>query len=110
MSKPGVIITDSNSFKGIISDFENSLSRVKDIFDRENSHIETINKTDVWTGATQEVMYEKNKELAKNFVPIENSLQRMINYMKNTVESYEEFERTTDNSMNDNSTNLDVNS
>lgn len=105
-----ITITSSDSFENIISSFEQSLSKVKDIFDKETKHIETINKTDVWTGATQEVIYEKHKELEKNFKPIEESLQIYINFMKKTVSDYKALEEKIDSDAIDNATNLNVNS
>lgn len=105
-----IVITNTDSFENIIGSFESSLNKIKDAFDRETAHIETINKTDVWTGATQEVMYEKHKELEKNFNPIEDALQHYINFMKKTVSDYKAIEAKIDSDANDNSTNLDVNS
>lgn len=105
-----ITITSTEEFENIIDSFEHSLSNIKNTFDKEKAHVEEINKTDVWTGAAQEVIYEKNKELQKNFQPIEESLQKFINFMKKTVDDYKNAEEQINKNAFENSTSLDVNS
>ena len=105
-----IVITSSDDFERVIVNFETSLSKVKDIFDKETTLVETINATDVWTGATQEVMYSKHKELEKNFVPIEESLKLYIDFMKKTLSDYKALEEKIDSNAEANSDSLNVNS
>ncbi len=105
-----IVITSSDDFENVISNFETSLNKIKDIFEKESSLVETINGTDVWTGATQEVIYDKHKELEKNFEPVKESLQIYINFMKKTINDYKYLDTKIDVDAIDNSSNLDVNS
>lgn len=101
---------DSNGAENVISNFESSLSKIKDVFQKETTLVETINQTDVWTGDTQRVVYDKHKKLEENFKPIEEGLQVYINFLKKTVNDYLIHEATVERNAEENASNLTVNS
>lgn len=105
-----VVIKSSDEFESVIISLEKSLVKMKDVFAREKSNIESINETDVWTGATQRVIYEKNLMLHKNFAPIEEATQIYINFLKKTIADYKMFEEKTNTNAENNSNQLNVNS
>lgn len=108
MSK--ILITDFSRFENSIHNLENSLSKLKEVFNNQRINTEKINATDTWTSKTQEVIYNKQKELEKNFNPVEESLQLYINFMKKTLEDYKRLDETIVRSAENNSENLSVNS
>ena len=108
MSK--IVITDSNEFENIIYNLEMSLPRIKEIFQNETNDMENINQTDIWSGKTQEIVFNKYCELKENFSPIEESLQIYIDFLKNTLSDYRTLENKFKNDMNLNDQNLNVNS
>lgn len=107
-----IVITDSNSFEGEIHEFENALIKIKDIFESEKKNTEKIkdkNNT-IWTSMTQETIYNKKIEFEKNFNPIEEAIGTYIKFLKKTLEDYRRLEEITNRSMEDQASNLDVNS
>ena len=105
-----IVIEDSNEFENIIAKFEDSYKIIKDTFDNEKKNIETINSTDVWSGDTQKVIYNKHTELQKNFTPIEEALELYIEFLKKTLSDYKAFEAKTNENITSNDQELDVNS
>ena len=105
-----ITITNSNDFEKIIEKTEISRKNIEDIFNDESTNIENINATNIWTGKAQEALYRKYKELEKNFLPIEETLEIYIAFLKNTLESYKQLEEKTLSNMDVNNNNLDINS
>lgn len=105
-----ILITNYNQFNEIILSFEKSLSNIKEIFSNENKTFEKINETSIWTGKTQQVIYSKYKLLAKNFEPIEESIQIYIDFLKNTLQEYKDNEDYLNKNLELNDENLDVDS
>ncbi len=105
-----IVITNSSDFELKIQELEDSLFRVKEIFANEKKNVQKINRTDIWTGKVQEIMYNKNIELQKNYSPIEQSLQLYIDFLKKTLSDYRALEAKVDQNAEENATDLDVNS
>ena len=110
MNQSKIVITDDSKFEEIINSFEKNLKNIKEIFEQEKNNVEDINKTPIWSGPTQEVVYDKHKKLQENFKPIEDGLEYYINFLKTTLENYRTFERETNNSIEQNKEHLTVNS
>jgi len=105
-----IVITDSAQFEEVIRTFEQVLQRIKDIFENERRNAEEINATSTWTGETQKVIYGKYKSLENNYVPIEESLQLYIDFMKKALQDYRNIEEHIEKSAMENEVQLDVNS
>jgi hypothetical protein len=105
-----ISITDFAEFQDVINTFEDCLKNMREIFNGEKNNIENINETSTWTGVTQKVIYEKHKELQKNFPSIEEALQVYIDFLKKTLSDYQRFIDTINKSTDDNSYQLNVNS
>ncbi len=105
-----IVITDSNQFKSLINTFESSSNRIKEIFAKEKTNIEKINATDIWTGNTQEVIYDKHVQLQKNFAPIGEALDYYVAFLRKTVDDYEREEANIIKNAEENNFELDVNS
>lgn len=106
----GIVITDSGRFEQVITSFEESFNKVKDIFANEKRNAEEINETDTWSGGAAKVMYDKYKKLSDNFQPIEYSLELYIKFLKKTLEDYRRIEEEINKNMEDFSESLNVNS
>ena len=104
-----VVITDTNKFESIIKELENTLPTIEDVFASQNNNFRTIDGTDVWKGATQEVISGKYDDLSKNYEPICESLRNYIKFLKITVSNYKNYENTVDRSIEENETELNVN-
>lgn len=109
MNNFDVVITSTDDFENVIAKLETSLIQIKKIFANEVKNNEVINQTEVWTGRTQEVIYEKNKSLQDNYPKVEEALQNYITFLKQVVSEYKTMEQSFSSDMNKNSTNLDVN-
>ena len=105
----GVVIENSDEFEALINSFETSTNKIKDIFNNEKNEIEKINSTDVWSGDTQKVIYDKNKMLQENFDPIVEALDYYVLFMKKVVSDYKAFENKINQNAEVNSDELNVN-
>ena len=105
-----IIITDSIEFENIINTLELSSNRIKYVFARENKNMSNIDNTDVWSGKTQEKIYEKYKELSENYEGISDSLDIFIKFLKTTLQNYTNLETKIQSNQVNNSSQLDVNS
>ena len=103
-------ITNSSDFERIITNMELHLKNVETIFQNETNNMERINATEIWTGDTQEVIYNKYQELKENYNPIIESLGTYIKFMRQTIEDYKKLENKIGNDIDINRVQLDVNS
>lgn len=105
-----VVINDSSKFENIISDLISSYGRIIEIFNRQNSNMEIVNDTDVWSGLTQSTVCTKYEQLSNNYQAISDSLATYINSLSQTLNNYKAFEEKTQNDAEGNNASLDVNS
>ena len=105
----GIEIKSYSDYESVINSFEQVLNNITDIFDKQDNEMKKINKTEVWTSITQEELCNKYNELSKQYEGIKLSLENYINFMKNTLNNYKEAEKSLNNSLNQNTDNLDVN-
>ena len=105
-----ITITNSQEFESIINKIEKSSLRIESLFNEEGKTFENINETDIWTGKAQGIIYNKYKDLEKNFAPIEETLQIYVAFLRNTLDSYKQLEENIMKNTETNENNLDVNS
>ena len=107
-----VVIKDSAKFREVIENIEAVFPRIQDAFQSENRNSESMNgEGETWKGQSQEKLYEKYQELAKNFTPIEETIALYIRFLKKTLEDYEALEQQTNNMIEEYANNqMDVNS
>ena len=104
-----IYISNFSEFKLIISKLRNNLENIKNLFNNEKNNIEKINGTDVWNGMTQTIIYNKFKELEKNFPDVEKALGTYIMFLETTLTNYQKLESNIKENIDDNSDNLNVN-
>lgn len=104
-----IIIKDTDKFETIIAELEKTIPAFESAFEIQNNNYNTIDGTESWTGETQRIVISKYNELKRNYEPIKESLINYIKYLKITVENYKKFEKTVDETIDDNDGNLDVN-
>lgn len=104
-----IYISNFSEFKLIISKLRNNLENIKNLFNNEKNNIEKINGTDVWNGMTQTIIYNKFKELEKNFPDVEKALSTYIMFLETALENYQKLESNIKENIDDNSDNLNVN-
>ncbi len=105
-----IVITSSEEFEGVISSLEQSLARIRDIFDIEEKDYKKIDSTDTWTGASQKVISVKLQELSRNYEPICYSLDLYIRFLKKTLADYKAMNEAIDRNAEEMAQQLDVNS
>ena len=103
------IIKDEQKFKENYEQFESSLIKIKDIFEKQNNEFNSINETEIWTSDTQKDMIVKYNELKDCYEPIEDSLNNFINFMKKVLSDYQRLNNQGVRETNYNKDNLDVN-
>lgn len=109
MNNFNIVITSASDFENVIIKLENSLAQIKTIFANEIKNNEKINRTEVWTGKTQEAIYEKNKKLQENYPKVEEALQNYIMFLKQVISEYKAMEQSFSSDIDKNATNLNVN-
>lgn len=87
-----ILINNTMEFEKEINSLQSSLSRIKDIFQKENVNMNKIDNTDIWSGKTQQSITEKYDELKENFPVIEESLENYIKFLRLTLENYKNTE------------------
>jgi hypothetical protein len=105
-----VIITDSQKFEEIIQLFEHTLPKFKQHFESERRNAREINRTDTWTGASQEALYKKFEMLEKNFNPIVETMEIYTRFLRKTLDDYMALERQLNTKAEEFSDQLNVNS
>ena len=108
--KPTITITDAQKFEEIINRMEATLQKLTDTFERDKVNTRRIDKTDVWTGKSQEALCEKHRELEKNYAPIERSIRIYIKFLKKVLADYIALDQRINSRAEQQSVELDVNS
>ena len=103
------IIKDEQAFINTYDNFERSLEKIKDIFDKQNNTFDSINETEIWTSETQKDMIEKYNNLKGYYDSVEDSIKNYIEFMKKTLYDYQKLNQQGISEANDNSDNLNVN-
>ena len=104
-----IVITNYQDFENIIKELNESLERIKELFNSENNLMKKIDNTDIWSGEVQEKVYSKYLELSECYNPVIKSLETYIKYLNNTLNSYKEMDKTISRSVDNNIEDLDVN-
>ena len=105
-----VIIKDFGRFEEIINGMESSYSEIKKIIEKEYKNVEIINETPTWTGACANSMYNKYKQLNKNYELIDYSIDLYIKFLKKTLEDYRRMDEELGNNIDSYAAELDVHS
>ena len=104
-----IVIKSSNDFEKVIEVFKKTTIDIQDIFDRENVNMNKIDSTKVWTSSTQKEITIKYNELKDDYDDIINSLNNYVTFMERALDSYKSYERSLNNLIDSNDTNLNVN-
>ena len=103
-------IKDSQKFESIITNIEQSKQRIEEIFRNTTTNMQTIDDTDVWTGLAQKEFSNQYRKLASNYGAIQASMNTYINLMRQAITDYKELENQRRIDIENNGTDLDVNS
>ena len=109
MNEDVVVIENSLEFESLINLFEKSANNIKSVFDKEKANVENINGTDVWTGDTQKVIYDKHVLLQKNFDPIVEALDYYVKFMRKVLSDYKALEQNINKNAEMNNEELNIN-
>ena len=105
-----ITINDFDRIESIIETLRGIEQRIEEIHEAENNNIERINRTDIWTGKTQEKTYEKLFELKEDHGPIEEMLKEHILFLTKAESDYKTLELKLEKDIEENGNNLTVNS
>ena len=104
-----IVITNSLEFEQVIKELKESLDRMSGCFNNEKKLMKKIDKTDIWTGEVQDVVYSKYQELSNCYNPVIESLSTYIKYLEIVINNYKDAMKAIENSIENNIDNLDVN-
>ena len=104
-----IVITNPLEFEQVIKELKESLIRMSDCFNNEKTFMKKIDKTDIWTGETQDKVYLKYQELSNCYSPVLESLSTYIKFLEVVINDYKNAMQTIENSIDNNLDNLDVN-
>lgn len=110
MKNSGITITSPEEFQAVINALEESYENIKSIIDKEKKNVEKINKTNVWSGRTASVVYEKYLLLNSNYDQIDYSLDIYIKFLKKTLDDYTLLIKEQSKNIDAMAASLDVNS
>ena len=110
MSDSYIEIVSPEEMQEAIKQLKGSLRVLNDVFSSQKNNVERINKTDVWSGAAAEAMYEKYKQLNANYDPITYSIDLYIKFLEKTLEDYNRLIQEQNRNIDAMAENLDVNS
>ena len=103
-------ITDFEKFQEVINSLMVSYNKLLDIFHNQMKNVERINQTDVWSGQTAKVMYEKYRLLNGNYSHIEYSIDLYIKFLQKTLTDYKRLIEEMGKNLDEAQESLDVNS
>ncbi len=110
MSKMNLKIKNFSEFEEAVKELTDSYLKLKDLFANQKRNAEKVNQTDVWTGASQDAMYNKYKMLNDNYDPIEYSLELYIKFLNKSKEDYLLINQAIAKNVDEFEKSLDVNS
>lgn len=108
MSK--ISITSTEEFDAITTSLNDSLNRIKDIFNEDNKTMnQLLSDPKKWSGKAKNKTQEKFSEFSSYYPSITESLENFVKFLAETSENYKAFEASVDRSIDQNDMNLDVN-
>ena len=94
----------------IYDDLKNNTEEIKDIFDEIEFMMEAINGEDsTWKGKSQESFYESFRTISGKFDEINENLDRQNEFLKETIDNYNEGEKNINSNLEKKSDDLNVN-
>lgn len=101
---------DTVKLESITTELENKTVLVKEILSNINNEMKSFDGTnDMWKGKTQEVLYETYKSMGDKFPNIITQLENYNIFLRKTIENYNVKEKIINDSIENNSDNLDIN-
>lgn len=108
MSK--IVITSTEEFDEITLKLNDSLNRIREIFDEDKRTMDDIlTNPSVWSGRARNKTDEKFQEFSSYYPSITESLENFVRFLAETSEKYKAFEASVDRSIENNEVNLNVN-
>ena len=83
-----ITITSYSDFEKITFEIENSISKLKETFEKLEKELEKMNNPDTWTSNSQKVTYSKFMNAVSIFPLINNKLDRTTGFLKYTLNNY----------------------
>ena len=103
-------ISSIEQFDSIVNNLNNSISRIKDIFNEEKNGANTIfNSSDVWKGKAQESAASKYNEMSSNYQSVTQTLENFVKFLSTASSSYKAFDNSVNRNIEDNLSSLNVN-
>ena len=101
---------NSDALNDCANEIETIGKRIEEIFKRVDELMTSVYDTDAWKGDTNKAYHNRYLELKKYFPKVNNGIKSYANFLKLTSENYETGESIINNSIEDNTYSLDVNS
>lgn len=108
---PRLSITSIEEFDEITNNLLNSLNRINTLFGNEKKDVQVFfDNPKAWSGKAKEKAMEKYGLLSNSYPSITESLNNYVQFLVNTSNNYKKFEMETNRSLENNSSDLNVNS
>lgn len=100
---------DSNGLNDAIIKIEKANKNIEEIFARVQNTMKSMYNNEIWSGNTNEAMYNRFIEFEKFFPKMNVSLANFTKFLRITNENYLNAENTINNDIDKNIENLNVN-
>ena len=101
---------DTQSLNNIITKLEQKKTNIDELYKSLNSKMELLNgESKVWKGKVQDLIYNHYLKLSQNFSSNIEELNSHINFLKKTIEKYENEDKSLIKDMENNENNLTIN-
>ena len=104
------ILINEEELKLIISKLEEKIDNLENIYVELDNKLKVIDETsNLWTGSTREVAYNKYLEISKNYTSTINQVKALKIFLENTLNSYLSSDNKIKESIENNKENLSIN-
>ena len=101
---------EKNGASQIYDSLITSTEDIKDIFDEIDFMMEAINGEDpTWKGKSQKSFYENFRTISGKFDEIGENLDRQNEFLKTTIDNYQEREKNINTNIEEKSSDLNIN-
>lgn len=104
-----ITLKNEKEFEDEIKKLESVRDNIKTLLDSQDSEMQKINETSVWTSDCQKELIKKYASLSSSYEDIYNSLNNYINFMYSALNRYRGINQERSYSASYNSNELDVN-
>ena len=101
---------NTEEIRNTITKFNSKINDIENIFKNIDDNVRKIDGTDIWDCELQRSYTKKYNELSQHYDEIISSLNYLVKFMDDTAQKHDNYEASLQRNMENNNTNLNVNS